>query len=160
METVNQDKTTETEETTEPKTFTQDEVNHIVGKRVAIEAAKYADFDELKAKAAKFDEMEEANKSELEKAREKATALEEKLKGIEKAESIRQMKEKVSEATGVPVSLITAETEDEAMEQAQAIKQYATPNYPTVRDSGEAHSVATGKTRDQFAEWLDSQTKH
>lgn len=155
-ETVNQDKTTETEEA---KTFTQEEVNHIVGKRVAIEAAKYADFDELKAKAAKFDEMEEANKSELEKAREKATALEEKLKGIEKAESIRQMKEKVSEATGVPVSLITAEAEDEAMEQAQAIKQYATPNYPTVRDSGETNPVNKAKTRDQFAEWFNSQTK-
>ena len=34
----------------EPQTFTQDDVNRIVAKRVA----KYADYDELKQKAAKY----------------------------------------------------------------------------------------------------------
>ena len=38
------------------RTFTQDEVNAIVGKRLAEEKGKYADYDVLKAKADKFDE--------------------------------------------------------------------------------------------------------
>ena len=47
------------DESTGERTFTQDEVNRIVSNRVA----KYADYEELKGKAAKFDEaQEEANK--------------------------------------------------------------------------------------------------
>ena len=62
------------------RTFTQEEVNAIVGKRLAEEKGKYSDYEEIKAKAAKFDEAEEANKSELQKAMERANNLEAELK--------------------------------------------------------------------------------
>ena len=39
------------------KTFTQEEVNQIVGDRLKRESAKYADYDALKTKAEKFDEV-------------------------------------------------------------------------------------------------------
>lgn len=52
------------------RTFSQSEVNRIVEDRLRREQAKYADYDDLKAKADKFDEQEEANKSELQKANE------------------------------------------------------------------------------------------
>ena len=42
------------------RTFTQEEVNAIVGKRLAEEKGKYSDYEDLKAKAAKYDEAEEA----------------------------------------------------------------------------------------------------
>ncbi|MBQ1571918.1 MAG: hypothetical protein IIZ78_12380, partial [Clostridiales bacterium] len=61
--TVNTGEETATQQ--EARTFTQDELNAIVGKRLAEEKGKYADYDVLKAKAAKFDEAEEAAKSEL-----------------------------------------------------------------------------------------------
>jgi hypothetical protein len=150
----------ETTETTETKTFTQEEVNRIVGERVAREAGKYSDYEDLKAKATKYDEMEEANKTELEKAQERASELEAELKSIMDAEAVRVMREKVSEETGGPANLITATSEEEAMEQANAIKQYATPTYPKVMDSGEAHSVSAVKTREQFAEWFKNQSSN
>ena len=52
------------------RTFSQSEVNRIVEDRLRREQAKYADYDDLKAKADKFDAQEEANKSELQKANE------------------------------------------------------------------------------------------
>ena len=53
------------------RTFTQEEVNAIVGRRVAETSAKYADYEELKTKAQAFDAAEEASKSELQKATER-----------------------------------------------------------------------------------------
>ncbi len=41
------------------KTFTQGEMDAIIGERLAREREKYADYDILKAKAAKFDESVE-----------------------------------------------------------------------------------------------------
>src|SRR5699024_8535511 len=48
----------------------QAELDKIIGERVARERAKFADYKDLKSKAAKLDEIEQANKSELEKAAE------------------------------------------------------------------------------------------
>ena len=55
---------------------TQAELNKIISERVARERAKTADYADLKAKAARFDEIEQASKSEIEKVAEKATAVE------------------------------------------------------------------------------------
>ncbi len=46
----------------------QDEFDRMVGARLARERAKYADYDDLKAKASKFDEVDAASKSELQRA--------------------------------------------------------------------------------------------
>ena len=40
-------------------------MNAIIADRLSREKSKYADYDELKAKALKFNEAEEASKSEL-----------------------------------------------------------------------------------------------
>lgn len=55
---------------------TQDELNKIISDRIARERAKTADYGDLKAKAAKFDELESASKTEAEKLAEKATTSE------------------------------------------------------------------------------------
>lgn len=47
--------------------MTQADLDRIIADRLARDRAKHADYDELKAKAAKLDEIEEAQKSELEK---------------------------------------------------------------------------------------------
>lgn len=54
--------------TTATKSFTQDELEFELGKRLARERAKYGDVDELKRKASEFDRLSEAQKTELEKA--------------------------------------------------------------------------------------------
>jgi len=43
----------------------QEDLNRVIGERV--KRAKPSDYDDLKAKAAKFDEIEQANKTELQK---------------------------------------------------------------------------------------------
>lgn len=143
--------------TPEAKTFTQDELNAIVADRLAREKAKYEGFEEIKAKAEKYDSLEEANKSELQKASEKVASLEAKLASMEKSEEIRTIRDKVSAESGVPVNLLTADTEEACIEQANAIKEYATPNYPTVKDAGEVKGTSKVDTRTQYAEWASKQ---
>lgn len=139
------------------RTFTQEEVNAIVGKRLAEEKGKYSDYDEIKAKAAKFDEAEEANKTELQKAIERANNFEAELQGMKKAEEIRQMKEKIATETGIPANLINGTTEEECKAQAEAIKAFATPSgYPRVKDGGETHTPHGGNAKADFAEFMNA----
>lgn len=140
-------------QTEESKTFSQDEVNAIVAERLAREKAKYEGFDELKAKADKYDQLEEANKSELQKASERVASLEAQLDLMKKTEEVRAMRDKVSTDTGIPANLLTGDTEEACIEQAKAIKEYATPAYPTVRDAGEVTGTSKADTRTQFAQW-------
>lgn len=138
------------------RTFTQEEVNAIVGKRLAEEKGKYADYDVLKAKAEKFDEAEEASKSELQKATERAQNLENELNGLKKAEEIRQTREKIATETGIPSNLLTGSTEEECKAQAEAIKAFASPSYPKVKDGGEAPKTSSGNAKADFAEYMSS----
>lgn len=55
---------------------TQADLDRIVESRLARERAKYEGFDELKAKAAKLDELEQANLTELQKATARAEKAE------------------------------------------------------------------------------------
>ena len=142
------------QETPEQQTFTQDDVNRIVAKRVA----KYADYDELKQKAAKFDEQVEAGKSELQKATEKASSLQAELDALKQAESIRVMREEVANAKGIPAKLLTGTTAEECEAQATDLLAWAEKTgsgYPKVPDGGDP--LSTKPARDQFAEWLNSQ---
>ena len=137
----------------EPQTFTQDDVNRIVAKRVA----KYADYDELKQKAAKFDEQVEAGKSELQKATERASSLQAELDALKQAEALRNMREEVANAKGVPAKLLTGTTIEECEAQAadlMAWAQKSNPGYPKVPDGGDP--VSTKPAREQFADWLNS----
>jgi hypothetical protein len=156
METVNQE-VNATQEQQEAK-FTQADLDRIVKDRLTREREKYGDYDALKAKAEKFDEIEEASKTELQKATEKAKALQDELDAFKKAESLRTMREKVAHDTGVPVNLLTAESEDACKEQAKQILEFSRPSgYPQVKDGGEVRTSGKKSTRDSFAEWFNNQ---
>lgn len=150
METVTQESNVETKK----DTFSQEEVNSIVNDRLKRERAKYEDYEALKEKATRLDQIEEANKTELEKEKERSSALEAELTALKSANSIREIREKVSTATGVPATLLTAQTEEECLEQARAITEYAKPSsYPVVKDGGELQNVSKPTTKQQFNEW-------
>jgi predicted nucleic acid-binding Zn-ribbon protein len=154
---TNQETTTQNAETeqAEQKTFTQDDVNRIVAKRVE----KYSDYAELKEKAQKFDEQVEAGKSELQKATEKADRLQAELDAIKTEASIRSMREEVATATGVPANLLTASTQEECEAQAQAIlawSQQREPNgYPVIPDGGDPIGNVKKSTKELFKEWFN-----
>ena len=146
METVNQ----------EEKLFTQEEVNATVGDRLKRERAKYADYEELKEKAGKYDELLQTSGSELQEAIAARDSLQAELDGMKAAEATRLMREKVSQETGVPAHLLTGGTEDDCKAQAEAINNFAKPkSYPAVRDGGEVVNVGTKTTRQQFADWAN-----
>jgi wobble nucleotide-excising tRNase len=151
-ETVNQENTQTAE--VEQKTFTQEEVNGIVAERLNRDRQKFADYEDLKKKAEEFDKLQEANKSELQKATERAAALEKELNGLKKAEEVRIIRENVAKETGIPAHLLTGTTEEECKAQATAIADYAKPApYPAVKDAGEVNNVGKATTRQQFADW-------
>lgn len=139
------------------RTFTQAELDEIIQTRLGKERSKYSDYEELKAKALKFDEAEEAGKSELQKATEKVKALQSEIDSMKKAAEISSIRTKVATETGVPISLLSGETEDACREQAVAILAFKNtqPQYPVVKDGGEAQMPTVKKTeQDQFADWF------
>ena len=149
-ETVNQETNGTAAETqeNEQRTFTQAEMNAIIQDRLTRERGKYADYEALKAKAAKFDAAEEAGKTELQKANEKADALQKQVDAFTKAEQLRTVRQKVSAATGVPAELLSGDTEETCTAQANAILKFAKPNrLSAVKDGGE-HGARGGTESD------------
>lgn len=156
-ETVNQGNTPAEEE----KLFSQSEMNAIVQERLARERSKYAGFEEYKEKAAKFDEAEEASKSELQKATERANALQAQLDRMNAENTLRAIREAVASEKGIPLALLTAENEEACRAQADAILQFAGKReYPVVQDGGEVSKAGTKKsTAELFSDWCDSNFK-
>lgn len=151
-ETVNQENT----ENTPERTFTQKEMNAIIGERLERERAKYADYNDLKAKAEKFDAAEEAAKSDLQKATERADELKAQLDSLKKEKAVREIREKVSKETGVPVAALSGEDEESCKAQAKAIMEYAHPEgYPQVPDKGEVIHTGKKSNRDLFSDWMN-----
>ena len=120
------------------KTFTQTEMDAIIGERLGRLKAKYADYDELKTKATAYDEAAEASKSELQKAveqRDKYKAELDKLRAdAERAELVA----KTAAEQGVDAALLSRMSGDVA-ENAAFLKAQmdGKPKYDAVHDGGE-----------------------
>lgn len=64
----------EQEQTSFEPITSQEQLDKLITNRLTRERAKYADYEDLKTKAAKLDEIEQANKSELQKAQDALAA--------------------------------------------------------------------------------------
>lgn len=89
------------DEQPQPRTFTQAELDQIIANRLG----KFRDYDDLKAKATEYDKAQEAAKSELQKAQERAEAAEKA-----KVDAERRA---FAATKGIPASLVTGSTEAE-----------------------------------------------
>lgn len=103
----------------------QDEVNRLVGKARREARSKYEGYDEYKAHAEAW-----ADYDEVAAARDKANAEVESLRA---QIAHRDLVDKVSDATGVPRSLLKGETEDELNASAEAVKAWADAQAPQQR---------------------------
>lgn len=90
--------------------------------RLDRERSKFADYDDLQAKAEKFDEIEAANKSELEKAEERAANAEARAAELEAARQVAAWKDEISEATGVPVKALAGTTREDIEAHAETLQ--------------------------------------
>lgn len=141
------------------KTFTQSQLDAIVADRLKRAEGKYADYEDLKAKARKLDELTEAEKSDLQKAQDAAAGYKAQLDDLQAQIKARDARDKVSAEKGVPAYLLTASTEEDCRKQADDILRFSQgrPKYPDTGDGGEpAGSGGGGATRDQFAEWMNA----
>lgn len=136
-----QEASSSSSEESEPKTFTQNELNNLVIERLKRERSKYKNFEEIKEKAAKLDEVQNT----IKETEERISQLEKEIAEFKKADEIRSMKKAISEKTGVPVSLLTGETEESCTEQAKAIQEFISLSvnqtsrnmFPPIKDAGE-----------------------
>ncbi|MBR4687095.1 MAG: hypothetical protein IKP01_02175 [Bacteroidales bacterium] len=128
------------------KTFTQAEMDAIIGERLNRLKAKYADYDELKGKAAKFDEAEEASKSELQKAVEERDKLRARLDALEAEKARAEAVAKAAAEHGVDAALL-ARMSGDVEENALFLKgkNDAEPKHGFVPDNGEANVPAPKK---------------
>jgi hypothetical protein len=133
----------------------QDELNKIIADRITRERAKYADYGDLKSKAAKFDEIEQANKSEMDKIAERAAAAEAE-RDAARIEILRfrvAAKHGISDEdadlflTGSDEESLTAQAERLASRYADAGK----PRSPKPDPNQGRTSSGTASTADQFA---------
>ena len=141
--------TTDPEPKEPERTFTQADIDAAINARLkderkkhAEEMSKFSDYEDFKEKAAKFDELEAANKTELEKANEAAQAA---IKRAEEAEARAAALEtkaahdalvaKVASEEGVPASLLNGADEDELRASAQAVKAYVEEQKPQVPET-------------------------
>lgn len=138
-------------------TYSKEQLDRLVAEAVAAEKAKYADYDTFKDKAAKYDAAEEAGKSELQKATDKAAALQTEVDRMKAAEELRSIRVKVAAETKVPESLLVGSTEEECRASAKALQEYAgRTDYPDVNDAGEAGgSGGSLSPREAFANWYN-----
>lgn len=63
----------------------QEELDRIITTRIERERAKFADYEDVKAKAAEFDKAQEASKSELQKAADRAAQAEKERDTLQQA---------------------------------------------------------------------------
>lgn len=138
--------------------FTQAQLDSIVNKRLEQERAKFGDYADLKAKAEKLDKIEEANKSELQKANERATAFETELNALKKANEIRGIRDEVAKAMKIPTELLTADTKEACEAQAKSLLAFASSQqgYPNLKDSGEVNHAGEASTREMFANFVNN----
>ena len=105
---------------TPQSTFTQADVDRIVADRLGRERGKYADYDQLKAKAGEFDKLAEAQKTEQQKLAEQLATAQAEVTAA-RTEALRL---KVATAKGLPSALaarLHGASEEEMTADADAL---------------------------------------
>lgn len=106
------------EPTPEPtKTFTQDQVNALLADQKRKASEKFADYGDLKSKAEQLDKIQEENKSELQKALDRAESAEK----ATAAATTQAARATVAATKGVPVDLLSGTTQAELEASADAL---------------------------------------
>lgn len=129
------------------KTFTQEEMNAIIGDRLARMKAKYADYEDLKADAEAYRQQQEASKTEVEKLQEQVAALTKEKEAREAADKHAALVASYCEKYHIDpkyASLLTANDEEGMTKQAELLgEKFAEPS---ARDGNKPAGVAPEKS--------------
>ena len=131
---------------------TQADLDRIIAARVSREREKFADYDDLKVKAAEHDKAVDAQKSEAQKAIERAEAAEAKVAKLETREQIATWKAEVARATGVPALALAGSTKEEIEAHAATLKPLIKTPGPVI--PGQERSPDNSKSTSPEREFL------
>lgn len=106
---------------------TQAELNKIIAERVARERGKFADYEDLKGKAAKFDELDQASKSEQERFAERLAAAEARAAEVE-ARALRLEVAAENNLTPAQAKRLVGATREELEADAKELLATFTPS--------------------------------
>lgn len=144
----------------------QEDLNRVIADRISRERSKFADYDDLKAAATRLAEIEQASKSDLEKAQEAAaTANATAAKAQQDALRMR-----VALTKGLPATLVdrlhgtneqelTADAEELLKLVAPAAAQQSAAPRPDLTQ-GTGSGGATASPAADFAAFLGKQLTH
>lgn len=121
------------------------------------ENAKYrTEARENAAAAKRLKDIEEAQKSDLQKAIERAEAAEGALGALQAAEQLRGWKDEISKETGVPAATLRGNDLDEIREHALSIKALLPEPRKAGQVPAEGRTVTTGSgdPAQQFADLI------
>ena len=99
---------------------TQDDFYKRIQARIDRERKRFGDYDDLKARAAKLDEIEEANKTEAQKTADRVAELERVNAELTGA----KLRSDVAAAKGVPAGLLSGSTQEELEASADALIEF------------------------------------
>lgn len=97
----------------ESKTLSQDQVNALLAKQKREIAEKFADYDDVKAKAAKLDELEQSSKTELQKLAEENATLKSRVESFERDQQVKKWAAEITKDSPVPASALRGSTREE-----------------------------------------------
>jgi hypothetical protein len=119
-------------------------------------AAQKALIKDLKPKATQFDALVESQKTELQKALDRAEAAEGVAYALQSAQTIRDAKDDVSKRTGVPADVLRGSDLEELEAHAASLKALLPePRKPgQVPGEGRTVTTGTGDPATQFAELI------
>ena len=128
---------------------TQEELDRIIGERLKRERdateKKYADFETLKEKAARYNEIEKLSAKDAELASSNST-ISELTARANKAEN-SMLKAKIAHENGVPLELagrLVGETEEDIRKDVETFASFFTKSAPPLRSADPA--TVTNKT--------------
>lgn len=134
----------------------QEELDRIIQGRLDRERKRFADYDDLKVRAAKLAEIESANQTEAEKVQARLDAAEKRAVELES----KALRAEVAAAKGVPSVLLTGSTQEELEAAADALIAFRGEQKPAGPSSSSLNRVNSntvkGSTGDQFADFFTS----
>lgn len=113
------------EQKPETRTFTQEQVNALLAEQKRTVAAKFGDYDDLKAKASKLDEIEKASQTELEQALDRAAKAEAAVAGYQAKEQAAQWAAEIVKGSEIPASVLRGSTREEMQAHFDQLKELA-----------------------------------
>lgn len=133
----------------EERTLTQAEVDQIVADRLKREREKFRDYKDLQAKAAEFDKLTEAQKSETQKLNDQLTEAQVELQAL-RVEKVRNAAAREAGLDSDLAEYITAVEPEEALAQAKRLAERLKPKAADLKQGVRQ----TAKPAPSMDDWL------